>query len=92
MSAADAAFSDNQAMLGASTAVVQRNAEAVKMQQTLSNSAVKVEVDTVRVADLDVVTVEQFQAGMATTARQARAQVFSDMRNKPSTRSSLGMR
>ena len=51
----------------------------------------RVEVDTVNVGGLDVISQEQFQVGMQATANQARAQVISDMRNRPATRRQLGM-
>ena len=58
----------------------------------MSNDPIRVEVDTVNVGGLDVITQEQFAAGMQATAKQARAQVFSDMKNKPARRAQIGLR
>ncbi len=84
------AFIENQASLGTSAAAAQTRS----MQELLVSTetgTIRVEVDTVSVGGLDVITTEQFAAGMEATAKQARAQVFSDMRKRPATRRSLGL-
>ena len=90
--AADDAFAANDAVLGQSASFLASKSSEARMQQSLNNSPVKVEVQTVRVGNMDVVSTEQFQAGMAATAKRARAQVFADLKNKPSARSAVGMR
>ena len=52
----------------------------------------RIEVDTVNVGGLDVISQEQFQVGMQATAKQARAQVFSDLKNKPARRAMVGLK
>ena len=91
-SSEDAAFSENSAALGQSNAYLSAKGAETRLQQSLTNTPVKVEVETVRIGSMDVVSTEQFQAGMAMTAKRARAQVFSDLKNKPTARNSVGMR
>jgi len=49
-------------------------------------------IQTEVINNVEYATVDQVAQIAATSAKQARAQVFADMRNKPSTRASLGMR
>ena len=92
-SAADVAFEENSAALGSSAAVTERRAAA--MQMAKSPVAVDVTYSAVRIDNLDYVDSAQFNAGLIEAARQGakqgRAQVISDLRNKPATRSSLGL-
>jgi hypothetical protein len=92
-SAADVAFEENSAALGSSAAVTERRAAAQQMAK--SPVAVDVTYSAVRIDNLDYVDSAQFRAGLVDAARagakQGRAQVISDLRNKPATRSSLGL-
>lgn len=91
---ADAAFAENSAALGVSQSYAERHAAAQQMANT--PVAVDVSYSAVRIDNLDYIDSAQFLEGLAAAAqqgaRQGRAQVFADMRNKPSTRASLGMR
>ena len=49
-------------------------------------------IETQVINNVEYASVEQVQAAAAGAAKQARAQVFSDMKNKPAIRSKVGMR
>jgi hypothetical protein len=49
-------------------------------------------IETQVINSTEYATVDQLRQSNAATAKQARAQVFSDLRNKPASRAQLGMR
>ena len=66
--------------------------EQMMIEQLLMNpSDVKVQVDTVNVGGLDVVSQEQLRAATQQAAAKARSDVFKDLKNKPSVRRQAGV-
>jgi hypothetical protein len=49
-------------------------------------------IETQVINEVEYASVDQVQKIAAASAKQARAQVFSDMKNKPSKRAMVGMR
>jgi TP901 family phage tail tape measure protein len=87
-------FSQNSQSISNNASYMRQMSESQSQQiamNTMLEDTIRVQVDTVNVGGLDVVTTEQFAEGMQKTAKQARAQVFSDMKNKPSVRRKVGM-
>lgn len=88
-------FAENNQSLNTTNNYMRGQSEIAALESAYiskENDTIRVEVDTVNVGGLDVVTTEQFAAGMQATAKQARAQVFSDMKNKPAVRAQVGIR
>ena len=85
------AFADAQASIGSSASVMQMKAQGAAQQSMMDGGSVSVDVKTVNVGGLDVVSTEQFAAGMEATAKKARAQVFNALKNKPAARAGVGV-
>ena len=88
--AADA-FTANDAVLGQSRAAAERSSERAQMA-AMANGSVDVKFETVRIGQMDFVTPEQLMESNRMTAKQARSQVFADLKNKPSARAAIGLR
>jgi hypothetical protein len=58
----------------------------------LASSGGSLRIETQVINNVEYATVDQVTQATAASAKKAKAQVFADMRNKPSTRASLGMR
>ncbi|MDA7436727.1 tape measure protein, partial [Synechococcus sp. AH-601-B19] len=100
---ADAAFADSATAMAKASTNYQNN--ILNTSNLISNSIsgdggmnasadsgdIRVSVNTVRVGDLDVITQEQFEAGMKATAKQTQAKVYRDLRNRPASRSRVGV-
>ena len=56
-----------------------------------SSQEMNIRFDSRVINSVEYVTAEQFQKGIVESAKEARAQVFSDLKNKPSVRKSIGM-
>lgn len=56
-----------------------------------SSQDMNIRFDSRVINSVEYVTAEQFQKGIVESAKEARAQVFSDLKNKPSVRRSVGM-
>jgi len=72
-----------------STAALDREQEQIEMMQ--NPSPLDVRFETYSIGGMDVVTREEAMKISEQSAKKARAQVFADMRNKPSTRAQLGI-
>lgn len=88
---AGSAFSENGEALAMATSYT-RERQIERDRQTLMGSAGAMTIETQVINNVEYATVEQVERASVQSAKRARAQVFSDMRNKPSTRSSLGMK
>jgi hypothetical protein len=60
--------------------------------ENTTSSAGKMTIETQVINEVEYATVDQVAKASALAAKQARAQVFSDMKNKPSRRAAVGMR
>jgi len=60
--------------------------------QTTIGGAGSMTIETQVINNVEYATVEQVRVASAASAKQARAQVFSDMKNKPSRRAAVGLR
>ena len=56
-----------------------------------TSQPMNIRFDSRVINSVEYVTAEQFQQGIVQTAKQTKAQVFADMKNRPSVRRSLGM-
>ena len=93
------AFSQAAAALVRNTNVITTNSQtsnqallAESMQASMSASKeMNIRFDSRVINSVEYVTADQFREGVAESAKQARAQVFKDLKNKPSVRRSVGM-
>ena len=60
--------------------------------QTTIGGAGNMTIETQVINSVEYATVDQVRIASAASAKQARAQVFSDMKNKPSKRAMVGMK
>ena len=60
--------------------------------QTTISSAGSMVIETQVINNVEYATVEQMRIANAATAKKARAEVFADLKNKPSARAAVGMR
>ena len=87
------AFAENAMALGNTSQILQERTRETQLAMLgSSNDSITVDVNTIRVGSLDVVSQEQFTAGMKQTAAKARSQVFADLKNKPAARAGIGLR
>jgi tape measure domain-containing protein len=87
-----AAFEENADVLAMSTSYVRERNQERERQTMLTGAGGSMLIQTQVINNVEYATMDQVAQATAASAKQARAQVFADMRNKPSTRSSLGMR
>ena len=96
-------FAENNSVLSASNSLMRENAYRREEQSTLERSMERdrqtvlagngsMVIETQVINNVEYATVEQVQKTAALSAKQARAQVFSDLKNKPATRAQIGMR
>ena len=96
---ASEAFSQAAAALVRNTNVITTNSQtsnqallAESMQASIAASKeMNIRFDSRIINSVEYVTADQFREGVAESAKQARAQVFKDLKNKPSVRRSVGM-
>ncbi len=89
--AAVAAFATNNSTLTTTNSYMKERAMERESQTTIGSAGSMV-IETQVINNVEYASVEQLQKATAASARQARAQVFSDLKNKPSARASVGMR
>lgn len=90
--ASSAAFDDNAQALAVSSSYTRERVMERERQTMLTGAGGSMVIQTEVINNVEYATVDQVAQAAAASAKQARAQVFADMRNKPSTRTSLGMR
>ena len=85
------AYSQNSSAIANSSSTYLSNMQAANMERAASGGSMNVAVDTTVINNQEYVTVAQFSEGLNKTAKQARARVFSDLKNKPSARAGVGL-
>ncbi len=85
------AFAENTDALAVSNSYTrERVMERERSERSTSSGTMLIETQVIN--NQEFATVEQVEIAAAASAEKARAQVFSDMRNKPTTRRQLGLR
>lgn len=87
-----AAFEENADALAMSSSYVRERSQERERQTMLTGAGGSMLIQTQVINNVEYATMDQVAQATAASAKQARAQVFADIRNKPATRSSLGMR
>jgi predicted kinase len=86
-------FAENAATLSASSTVTRERATESAQVAKLNNPApMTVSYQSEVINSVSYVSEDQFQKGLRDTANRARMQTLSDLKNKPATRSQVGMR
>lgn len=88
----EAAFEENSDALAMATSYVRERNQERERQAVLTGAGGSMLIQTQVINNVEYATMDQVAQATATSAKQARAQVFADMRNRPSTRSSIGIR
>ncbi len=85
------AFAENTDALAVSNSYTrERVMERERSERSTSSGTMLIETQVIN--NVEYASVEQVEIAAAASAEKARAQVFSDMRNKPTTRRQLGLR
>ncbi len=87
----DSAFAANTAALGSTTSAAAVRAERAALMSSESQP-IDVRFEEVLINEMRFTTPEQTMAAVNAGVAQAKAQVFSDMRNRPATRKQVGLR
>lgn len=89
--AAEDAFSENAAVLGATASTFADRAAAAKQAEMMASPGGTMNIETTVINSVEYATVDQVQQASAAAAKNARARVFSDLKNKPGARSGIGL-
>ena len=85
------AFSENSDAIAVSNSYTrERTLERERNETSTSSGTMLIETQVIN--SVEYATVEQVDKAATASAKQARAQVFSDMRSRPATRRSVGMK
>ena len=84
------AFDQNSVALGSSASVTRERSLERAFEEN-RNEPIDVRYESTVINSVEYVTADQFQKGIKASVKQSRASVYQDMRNKPGTRSSLGI-
>ena len=85
------AFTENSDSIAATNSYV-RERTLERESTTTTGTAGSIVVETQVINNVEYASVEQLEKATALSAKQARAQVFNDLKNKPSKRAMVGMR
>ena len=85
------AFAQNNSTITSTSSYMKERAMERESQTTIGSAGSMV-IETQVINNVEYATVEQMRLSNAATAKQARAQVFADLKNKPSARAAVGMR
>ena len=85
------AFADNTSSISTTNSYIRERAFESNNQTTVGSGGSMV-IETQVINNVEYASVEQLRVASAAAAKQARAQVFSDMKNKPSRRAMVGMK
>lgn len=85
------AFSDNSEALAVANSYTRERMFERERQTMMTGAGGSTTVQTQVINSVEYATIDQVQQVADLSAKKARAQVFSDMRNRPATRASLGM-
>ena len=91
-SSSNDAFADNAEAIGTTTSYTKERVLERERIASLNSNPIDVRAETTVINTVEYVTAEQFAKGMKSTARDAQARVFSDLRNRPATRAQVGIR
>ena len=91
-SSSNDAFAENAEAIGTSTSYTKEKVMERERIASINSNPIDVRTETTVINNVEYVTVEQFSQGMKSTARDAQAKVFSDLRNRPATRAQVGIR
>ena len=84
-------FSENTNSINTSNSYMRERSMERESREVLGGAGSMV-IETQVINNVEYATVEQMRLSNAASAKKARAQVFSDLKNKPSTRAAVGMR
>lgn len=87
----DNAFADNGDALAVADSYTRERVFERDRQTMFTGAGGSTTIQTQVINSVEYATVDQVQKASEQSAKRARAQVFADMRNKPSTRTALGM-
>jgi hypothetical protein len=85
------AFAENSNSISATNSFIRERTMERENQTTIGGGGSMV-IETQVINNVEYATLEQVRVASAASAKQARAQVFSDMKNKPSRRAAVGLR
>jgi hypothetical protein len=87
------AIAQSQAAVSSSSMSMERVIErkAAERQATEMSEPIRVKLDTTVINNVEYLTVEQGLALSESASRKARSQVFSDLRQRPASRSKVGL-
>ena len=85
------AFAQNSVALG-NTATITKENSLVREMGMRENEPIDVRYESTVINNVSYVSEEQFQKGLKTAVAQSKSAVFSDLKNKPSSRAGIGMR
>ena len=91
LAAISRSFAENNNTLS-STSSIMRDRSMERESENTTSSAGTMTIETQVINNVEYATVDQVAKSSALAAKQARAQVFSDMKNKPSRRAAVGLR
>lgn len=89
--ASDDAFNENVSSINNTNTYLQQQAVATENQGIMRNSSGML-IQTQVINNVEYATIDQVAAASAASAKQARAQVFSDMKNRPAIRRQVGVK
>ena len=89
--ASDDAFNENVSSINNTNTYLQQQAIATENQGIMRDSSGMV-IQTQVINNVEYATIDQVAAASAASAKQARAQVFSDMKNRPAIRRQVGVK
>ena len=84
------AFAQNSVALG-NTATITKEKSLVREMGMRENEPIDVRYESTVINNVSYVSEEQFQKGLRTAVAQSKASVFSDLKNKPASRSAIGI-
>ena len=88
----DQAFSENSEALAVASSYTRERMFERERQTMLTGAGGSTTVQTQVINNVEYATIDQVQEVANLSAKRARAQVFADLKNKPSARSAVGMR
>ena len=83
------AFGEASEVMGQSTAVMATNSARSESKEFTSASSMTIETQVIN--SVEYATVDQVQAAAKAASKEARARVFSDLKNKPTARAGVGV-
>lgn len=84
-------FAENNSSMSMTNSYMRERAMETNNQTTIGGAG-SMTIETQVINSVEYATVDQVAKASAASAKQARAQVFSDMKNKPSKRAMVGMK